>query len=531
MKVLTAAEMREVDRLTTERYAIPSLLLMENAAARAAEAIEQTFGEMANRYVKVVCGGGNNGGDGAAVARQLWMRGALVDVILLGSVENTKGDARTNFDIVRAMAESGCGIGLREVGTRNEVWLEFEDLEPDLYVDAIFGTGLTRPAEGVFADAIESLNNRADTRLASLDIPSGLASDSPEPIGPHVIADLTVTFTAPKPSCVLPPAVFSCGLVATAAIGSPEELIDGSGSRLTLVTPEAVAEWLAESTRRPDAHKGSVGRVLVVAGSTGKTGAAAMAAEAALRGGAGLVTIATPSAVEALVAARATVEAMTEPMDSTDAGTFAESAIPRLLERQASSDVTVIGPGLGVDPSTRAVVHALVRERTRAVLLDADALTLMSPWPDDVRGDHDRPIVVTPHAAEMARIAGTDTATVLEDRVGAARAFATRCGVIVALKGARSVVAEPGGEVFVNPTGNAGMATGGSGDVLSGLIGALVGQRPGDVIGATIAGVYLHGLAGDIAAGETGIRALLASDITDRIGRAFVEAGGDGELP
>ena len=170
MKVLTAAEMREVDRLTTERYAIPGLLLMENAAARAAEAIEQTFGEMASRYVKVVCGSGNNGGDGAAVARQLWMRGALVDVILLGNVENTKGDARTNFDIVRAMAESGCGIGLREVGTRNEVWLEFEDLEPDLYVDAIFGTGLTRPAEGVFADAIESLNNRAATRLASLDI-------------------------------------------------------------------------------------------------------------------------------------------------------------------------------------------------------------------------------------------------------------------------------------------------------------------------------------------------------------------------
>ena len=254
MKVLTAAEMREVDRLTTERYAIPSLLLMENAAARAAEAIEQTFGEMANRYVKIVCGRGNNGGDGAAVARQLWMRGALVDVILLGQVDETNGDARTNFDIVRSMAASGCGIGLREISTRAEVWDEFEDSEPDLYVDAIFGTGLTRPAEGIFADAIECLNNRAATSLASLDLPSGLASDLPEPIGPHVVADLTVTFTAPKPSCVLPPAVFACGLVATAAIGSPEELLDGCGSQLTLVTREALAEWLGEYERRPDAH-------------------------------------------------------------------------------------------------------------------------------------------------------------------------------------------------------------------------------------------------------------------------------------
>lgn len=531
MKVLSAAEMREVDRLTTERYAIPGLLLMENAAARAAEAIEQTFGEMANRYVKIVCGRGNNGGDGAAVARQLWMRGALVDVVLLGKVDETNGDARTNFDIVRSMAASGCGIGLREIGTRAEVWDEFEDSEPDLYVDAIFGTGLTRPAEGIFADAIECLNNRAATSLASLDLPSGLASDLPEPIGPHVVADLTVTFTAPKPSCVLPPAVFACGLVATAAIGSPEELLDGCGSQLTLVTPEAVAEWLAESARRPDAHKGSVGRVLVVAGSSGKSGAAAMAGDAALRGGAGLVSIATPSVVEGLVASRAMVETMTEPVASAEDGTFDESSIRRLLELHERTDVTVLGPGIGLSPSARAVVHAILRERKAPVLVDADALTLLSPWPADLTGERDRPIIVTPHAAEMARISGTDTGTVLADRVAAARSFATRFGVIVALKGARTVIAEPGGEVFVNPTGNAGMATGGSGDVLSGLIGALVGQRGSDPIGSTIAGVYLHGLAGDLAARESGVRALVATDIAAFLGPAFLEAGGEGERP
>ncbi len=256
-----------------------------------------------------------------------------------------------------------------------------------------------------------------------------------------------------------------------------------------------------------------------------------MAAEAALRGGAGLVSIATPSAVEGLVASRAMVEAMTEPVASAQDGTFDESSIRRLLELQERADVTVLGPGIGLSPSARAVVHAIVRERNACVLIDADALTLLSPWPDDVAGDRERPIIVTPHVAEMARIAGTDTGTVLADRVAAARAFAARFGVIVALKGARTVVAEPGGEVFVNPTGNAGMATGGSGDVLSGLIGALVGQRRSDSLGATIAGVYLHGLAGDLAARESGIRALVASDIAAHLGSAFIEAGGEGELP
>lgn len=529
MKVLSAVEMREVDRLTTERFAMPSLLLMENAAVRAVEAIENSFGDMSNRYVKIVCGLGNNGGDGAAVARHLWMRGAVVDVVVLGQIDATSGDAKTNFEIVRSIAASGAGIGLRELETRAEVWDEFDDAEPDLYVDAILGTGLSRPAEGIFADAIESLNNRVSTPLVSLDLPSGLSSDQPEPIGPHVTADLTVTFTAPKPSCVLPPAVFACGLVATAAIGSPEELVDGCGSQLSLVTPEDVAEWLAESARAPDAHKGSVGRILVIAGSTGKSGAALLAAESALRGGAGLVTIATPSAVEAVVASRCIPEVMTEPVASADDGTFDESSIRRLLELHETADVTVVGPGIGLSASSRAIVHALVRERTGPLLLDADALTHMSPWPEDVLGDRERPIVVTPHAAEMARITGTDTPAILADRVAAARAFAMRFGVGVALKGARTLIAEPGGEVFVNPTGNAGMATGGSGDVLAGLVGALIGQRLADPTGATIVGVYLHGLAGDLAAAETGVRALVASDITSYLGQAFLEAGGEVE--
>ena len=531
MRVLTAAQMRDVDRLTTERYAVPSLLLMENAAARSAEAIERELGSLANRFVKVVCGKGNNGGDGAAVARQLWTRGAVVDVVLLGRVEATSGDARTNFEAARALAGSGARLSFREVETSEALWEDVGVREPDLYVDAIFGTGLARPAEGLHAEAIEMLNARTSARLVALDLPSGLPSDTPEPVGPHVRADLTVTFTAPKPACVLPPAVFACGRVEVGHIGTPDDLVEACGSRLSLVTSEAVAEWLALSRRPPDAHKGTVGAVLVVAGGAGKTGAAAMTAEAALRGGAGLVTVATPRSAEPGVAARALPEAMTEPAAETADGALALAALEPLRRMIAARTVAAVGPGIGTASETRDLVRALVADRERPMVLDADALNCLAPWPEELAGSAGLPLVLTPHPAEMARLAGTDTRSVVADRVSAAREFATRHGVVVALKGARTVVAEPGGEVFVNPTGNAGMATGGSGDVLTGLVAALVGQRPADPLGATLAGVYLHGLAGDIAARESGVRALVATDITRHLGRAFVEAGGPDELP
>lgn len=529
MRILTADEMREVDRLTTERYAIPSLLLMENAAARAVEAIERELGSMAGRYVKIVCGKGNNGGNGAAVARQLWLKGALVDVLLLGHAADTRGDARTNFDIVRALAETGSGLGFCELDTGEAIWQEAGENEPDLYVDAIFGTGLSRPAEGIYGEAIELLNARHSARLVALDLPSGLASDTGRTIGPHVRADLTVTFTAPKPACVLPPAVFACGRVVTAPIGTPDGLVEESGSQLSIVTAEDVAEWLATSQRAGDAHKGSVGTVLVVAGAVGKTGAAAMAAEAALRAGSGLVTVATARSAQPALAARAMAEVMTEPMAETDEGALSLDALEPLRRMLDARTAGAIGPGVGTADATRALVDALVRGRTRPLVLDADGLNCMAPWPDDVRGSADLPIVVTPHPAEMARLAATDTKTVVEDRVAAARAFAVAHDLVVVLKGARTVVAEPGGEVFVSPTGNAGMATGGSGDVLTGIVASLLGQRPADPLGAAIAGVYLHGLAGDIAARATGTRAMVATDITSRLGNAFVEVGGEAE--
>lgn len=529
MRVLTAAEMRDVDRSTTERFELPSLLLMENAAARAAEEIDSVYGPVAGQFVAIVCGRGNNGGDGAAVARLLWLRGAIVDILLLGRVADTRGDAKANFAIVRRLAELGDRLGFREVESSDDLWDEGE--RADLYVDAIFGTGLSRPADGLYAAAIERLNARAGAPLVALDLPSGVDSDRPTPPGPHVRADLTVTFTAPKPACVLPPASFACGRLVTAHIGSPADLVEAAGSKLSLVTRQDVADWLAEARRSGDAHKGSVGSVLVVAGSVGKTGAAALASAAALRSGAGLVTVATPRSAQSAVAAHAPAEVMTEALSETGGGALARQALDDLRRLIAERTVAAVGPGIGADPSTRELVQALVRDRERPLVLDADALNCLSPWPDEVRGSSELPIVITPHPAEMARLTGSDTRSVVADRVGAARELAVRAGIVVVVKGAGTVVADPSGEVFVNSTGNAGMATGGSGDVLTGLVAGLLAQRPGDPIGATIAGVFLHGAAGDLAAHEIGTRALVAGDITSRLGSAFLAVGGDAERP
>jgi NAD(P)H-hydrate epimerase len=529
MRVLTAEQMREVDRLTTERFAIPGLLLMENAAARTAEAIEAAFGPATGRFVTIVCGTGNNGGDGAAVARQLWLRGAIVDVVLLGRLDDARGDARANFEIARRLADLGDRVGFREVDAADEI--AADGGEPDLYVDAIFGTGLSRPAEGLQAEAIELLNARGETPLVALDLPSGLDANAAVAPSPHVRADLTITYTAPKPACVLPPAAYACGRLVTGSIGSPEDLFEDVGARLSLVTAADVAEWLAETRRAGDAHKGTVGSVLVVAGSVGKSGAAALAAEAALRSGTGLVTVATARAAQPSVAARAIAEVMTEPLPDTPAGALAIEALEPLRALVGARTVVAVGPGIGTGDPTRQLVRELVRDRERPMVLDADALTCLAPWPDDVRGTPEHPIVVTPHPAEMARVAGTDTRTVVADRVAAARAFANRTGVVVVLKGAGTVVADPSGEVFVNSTGNAGMATGGTGDVLTGLVAGLLAQRPTDALGAAIAGVFLHGFAGDLAAAGTGTRALVASDITARLGEAFLEVGGDAERP
>ena len=531
MKILSAAEMREVDRLTGDDYGVPSLMLMENAAARTVEAIEKKFGRVTGRLALIVCGKGNNGGDGAAIARQLWMKGGRAVVLLLGRIDETRGDARTNFEIIRSLASVNSGLRIIEVESSDQLRQEAASVSPDFFIDAMFGTGLTRAAAGLFEEAIHYLNNLNEgSAVIAVDIPSGLASDSQELIGPAVRARLTVTFTSPKVANIFPPASDYNGELVIASIGSPDELVNASGSRLNLVDREMIKRWLETSRRSSFANKGDAGKALVVAGSRGKTGAACLVGEGAMRAGAGLVTIATADSAHQIIASQMILECMSEPLAETAKGSIAREAEERVLKLAAERDVVAMGPGLGSsEDSTRSLVRSVVLKRARPVVLDADALNSLAPWTDELSGSAELPLILTPHPGEMARLTGQSIAEVVGNRVEITRQFATAYKVIVVLKGSRTCVASPDGEVYVNPTGNAGMATGGTGDVLTGIIAGLLAQNSGDPLAATIAAVYLHGLAGDIAASRRGTRAMLASDIATHLGDAFIEVGGDRE--
>ncbi|HWQ31840.1 MAG TPA: NAD(P)H-hydrate dehydratase [Blastocatellia bacterium] len=535
MKILTAQQMREMDRLTVERCGIPFPTLMETAGSRVVEAIIEHYGPVSGKSFAVYCGRGNNGGDGAVIARLLWMSGAIVDALLFGDIEKTKGEARTNFEILRQLAStdpSTCGRGALSF---TQIASDDADLfkASQFIIDALFGTGLTKPAEGIYARAIEAINESRrllQTTVIAVDIPSGLSSDAAQPIGPHVEADLTVSFTAPKIGNALPPACYANGKLVVASIGTPDELLAKSGAQLQLVAEEQIIKWLRASRRAPDAHKGSVGDVLLIAGSRGKTGAAALASEAVLRAGAGLVTVATAQSAQALLVTQARTEVMTEPLSETGSGAIAHDALERAFELAQKRTVIAIGPGLSsADESTRSFARKFVAQRNAPVVIDADGLNCLAPWPDELSGSDQLPIIVTPHPGEMARLSGRTNAEIVADRISAAREFAMKNHVITILKGSRTLIAAPDGEVYVNPTGNAGMATAGSGDVLTGLLAGLLAQRPAEPLQAAIAAVYLHGLAGDIAAGEIGMRSLMAGDISNRISAAILRTGGEEE--
>ena len=537
MRILTAQQMREIDRLTVERCGIPYPTLMETAGARVVDAIIEHGEPITESVFSVFCGKGNNGGDGAVVARLLWMRGApLVCVYIFGSVAETKGEARTNFEIIsriyeeeRKRAKFYPKLSIQEI-TEEEDASIYDGA--DVVIDALFGTGLTRPAEGLYAKAIESINGYGDTAtIVSVDIPSGLSSDTGRPIGLNVQADLTVSLTAPKIGNVLPRASESNGKLVIASIGTPDWLIEEeSGSNLYLVEEKLIAEWLRVSRRRADAHKGSVGDALLVAGSRGKTGAAALSSETILRAGAGLVTVATARSAQSPLVTQARTEVMTEALDETHDGAISHSALDRALRLAQNRTVIAVGPGLSSsDESTRAFAREFVERRTAPMVIDADGLNALAPWPEDLKGSDEAPIIVTPHPGEMARLTGKTNAEVVADPINVALEFATKHHVITVLKGSRTIIASPGGEVYVNPTGNAGMATAGSGDVLTGLIAGLLAQRPSEPLEATVAAVYLHGLAGDLAANRLGLRSLIASDIIANLSDAILQVGGDAE--
>jgi ADP-dependent NAD(P)H-hydrate dehydratase / NAD(P)H-hydrate epimerase len=546
--------MRDVDRLTVESYQTPSILLMEAAANACLRAIENRFkNELSGKKALILCGKGNNGGDGAALARGLTRSGVHCDVLLFGRLEDTSGDARTNFEATSRLASFDAGSASEPAPLTFVECVDvtaWEQVAParktyDLIVDALFGTGLTRALEGLSLKVVEhlALLKRARDRVAgarplilSIDIPSGLNADSSNVIGDAVAADLTVTFTAPKPANVLPPASNFCGELIVADIGSPRSLIESMKPSLFVTEADDVRHWLSSTSYKPQSHKNTHGHLLVVAGSRGYTGAAALCGNAAMRSGAGLVTIATPNSVQESVASSVMPEVMTMPLAETDRGTVSEEAVDHLLRNSPKATVIAIGPGLTSDDErTRRFVRAVVERRSRPMIVDADGLNCLSPWPSSLQGSNEAPLVLTPHPGEMRRLLGKDNLG--DDHVGVARDFALANKVILVLKGSRSLIAAPDGRVFVTPTGNPGLGTAGSGDTLTGLIAGFMAQayatlkREADPLSTTLAALYVGGLAGDLAANELGMRTMVASDVRERFGAAIRLLDPHGENP
>lgn len=508
MRVLTPAQMREAERRTIEHHGVPSLRLMERAGEAVAEAVESRAASRPGA-VTVLCGRGNNGGDGWVAARLLRERRWDVFGVLFGRAGGVAGDARANLERARQ-----AGVPLAEVEDDGD-WARCRPrLGAGLVVDALFGTGLTRPLTGLPATVARDVNE-ARGPVVAVDLPSGLLSDLSLRGAPCVRAALTVTLGAPKLALALRPA--PAGEVLVADVGIPGAVVaELDGPRIELLEPGTIRP--AVPVRAAEAHKGEFGRVVIVAGSRGKTGAARLAGLGALRAGAGLVTVAT--AASCLDAVALEPEYMTLGLPDRE-GTATGDGLEELLAGRW--DVAAAGPGLGVGAGCRAIVRALLDRPGRGPLvLDADALTACADEPDRLRGRPDAPLVITPHPGEMARLLGASAADVQRDRVGAAHGFAVRQGVHVVLKGARTVIAAPHGAVRINTSGNPGMAKGGSGDVLTGAAAAWLAQVR-DVDAAVALAVHLHGLAGDLAARRTGETGLLARDVARQLGPAAVE--------
>ena len=512
MKITTADEMREIDRVTTARFGVPSIDLMENAGSAVAQFILEHY-RHANR-IAVICGKGNNGGDGFVVARKLHRAGRVVEVLLLAAPTELHGDALAMFE----------RLPLRPTVLRNARELQAEWSRSlancDLLVDAVLGTGFHPPVKGFYADAIAAMNDSGKPMVA-VDIPSGADSDAMAPqTDKHIArAGAIVTFTAPRPAHVF--GNLTHGSIVVAPIGSPPEAIV-SKLRLELTTARDFAALLGP--RPADSNKGMYGHVLIVGGSLGKSGAAAMAGMSALRAGAGLSTVATPARVLASVASFA-AELMTEPLAETESGGIAMAAVESGRYQKLAKTMTVValGPGIGRDPETVRFVREAVRQTKVPMVIDADGLNAFAGHTELLDG-RERPLVLTPHPGEMSRLAGITIKAVQADRLNVARSFAREHHLVLVLKGNRTIVALPDGTAWVNPTGNPGMATGGTGDILTGMAAGVMGQMPNNIALAAVAAVYLHGLAGDVAAETMGEHSLVATDLLAALPEAFRRA-------
>ncbi|RKU20437.1 bifunctional ADP-dependent NAD(P)H-hydrate dehydratase/NAD(P)H-hydrate epimerase [Candidatus Poribacteria bacterium] len=515
MKVVTAAEMRQIDQDTIEGIGIPGIVLMETAGSAIVRAIEQHYPTC--QRIGILAGKGNNGGDGIVIARQLAHVGRDVRLFLVSPPDSFTGEAEINLQTAKNL-----GLRIEEMLTDAALGSDFfverstslaHIASCELLVDAIFGTGLRGTVRDPIATVINAINS-LPTPTLSVDLPSGLDADTGHPLGMCVQADRTVTIGLPKRGLLMHPGAELAGKLEVVDIGFPEQVIDAQNIKVNWTTAAQASQWIPP--RPPSSHKGSYGRVLVVAGSTGMTGAAALASEAALRVGAGLVTLATPKHLNPILEGLLP-EVMTLPLPETDAGSLSVSATSTILEFAVKTNsILAIGPGLSQNPETVSFVHQLIRENREQgldlrMVIDADGLNALAHVRETL-SLLNSDAVLTPHPGEMARLTSTSVPVLEKDRISTAQQFASKYGVTLVFKGAPTVTSTPNGNLWVNSTGNPGMATGGMGDVLTGIIAGLMAQGISSENAAAL-GVYLHGLAGDIVAERSGMHGLIASDV------------------
>jgi len=511
MKVLTSQQMKEIDRKAIKELGIIGPILMENAGLQIFQAIVERFPEIQKERITIIAGKGNNGGDGFVVARHLFNQGCDPQVLLVGQKSEVRGDAALNLRI-----GENIGIKIKEIPTPKAWHSRKKSLfESTIIVDAVFGTGLTKPAAGIYTTVINDMN-KAEAFKVAVDIPSGLSSDTFRIIGPCVKADLTVTLAAPKIAHVFPPAEEYVGELVVGDIGMPDFLFENEELKLELIEKQQIQSHFA--ARKRDSHKGAFGHLLILSGSIGKTGAASMAAKAALKMGAGLVTVGIPESCLPIIA-RSMVELMTEPLPETEKGTLSSDALERILALLEGKDGLMIGPGISTHPSTAELVLSLLPQIEVPVMIDADALNILASKPQVIKSIH-QPAVLTPHPGEFARLSNLSTKEVVENKLELVPRFAQEYRIYLVLKGYRTLIATPEGHVYINPTGNPGMATAGTGDVLSGMIASMMIQEE-SLQEAILSAVYAHGLSGDIGAEKMGERALTAGNLITHLPSAL----------
>ena len=507
MKIVTGTEMQSLDRRTITEAHVPSAVLMERAGEGIARHLEEHCGPVRGKTITILCGKGNNGGDGLVVARLLHRRRARIHVVLLTPITDLGRDAATMYRRLVRITGRTAIVRFRSADETQRLLTS-----SDILVDALLGTGLSSVVTGAYREAID-LINRAGKPVIAVDIPSGLHADTGAVLGQAIRATLTVTCGLPKLGLYVDAGIDHAGAVRVVDIGIPPAYVDAIESRTLLLTRDSMFQSLPE--RAPSSHKGTFGHAGIIAGSVGKTGAAVLAARAALRVGAGLVTVATPNSVNDVLEAKL-LEAMTMPLPETKARTLARSGLDRIVAFIQTRTALAVGPGLSTHPETVELVQSLLKHLDRPSVLDADALNALAGRAS-LLTECKTPPILTPHPGEMARLeVDATTQSVNADRIGTARRFSRERGVFVVLKGARTVIARPDGLVAICPTGNPGMATAGTGDVLTGMIVGLLAQRI-PAWEAACAATYFHGLAGDLASQHLGQPGMLAGDLIAQI--------------